>query len=130
MKREPDDSDEVLEAVAEYEKEAANLLERIEKRDEMAALLKVAKPSKIAGIREVVSRMNRGIEQTEILLELRAQAVEQRRDLDGQYRQLDETLNLIKPEFLKHIAEQHPEKLAEMTALFENDAEDRADQSH
>lgn len=124
MQREPDDSDETLERIAEYEKEAANLLERIRQRDEMAALLKIAKPSKIADIRDVVSRMNRGIEQTEVLLELDAEAVQQGRVMDEKYRHLNAMLDVVKPHFLKHIAEHQPKKLVELAALLDNLASD------
>lgn len=105
MKREPDDSEEVLRLFDEYEKEAAFLLARIKMRDEDAALLKIAKPSKIAALRDLISRFDSVIEQTEKILSNIVESIEMQRKADENYRELDAVMKSLPPELLQFIAD-------------------------
>lgn len=121
MNREPTDSDEVLELFAKYEKEYEGLLDRIAKRDETVGLLRIAKPSKIAPLRELISLLNTNIERTEEILAMIAKQIALERKADRDYRKAVEMADKIRPEFLKYIAEHRPEKLEELEAMLSGD---------
>jgi hypothetical protein len=102
----------------QYREAYATLLDRIAKRDEMKSLLKIAKPAKIAPLRDVIARFDKIIENVEQELELLTEMRRSRIELDERYEKLAQDMERMKPEFLTYIAENHPEKLAEMESLF------------
>lgn len=101
-----------------YAELTAVLLDRIRKRDEMIALLKIAKPAKISAIREVAARFDKLIEMIEAELQSFVEMRRKRIEIDENYEKLDAMMEKMKPEFLAYIAEQKPEKLEEMKLLF------------
>jgi DNA repair exonuclease SbcCD ATPase subunit len=121
MKREPNDSDEILEHIAQYEHEAARLLETLAKRDEMVGLLKIAQPSKIAPLREYISRLDKSIEQAEAILESISKQITAGREFEAKIAELLEFTDKLRPALLKHVAEHNPEKLEQIEALFAED---------
>ena len=105
----------------QYRETAATLLERIAKRDELKTLLKIAKPAKIAPLRELLAQLDKIIEMIENELENLVKMREKRLEVDARNDELMATVDKIKPEFLAHIAEHHPEKLKEMKELFDDE---------
>lgn len=105
----------------QYQESAALLLDRIAKRDELKSLLKIATPFKIAALREIISRFDKSIDSIEQELELIDKMRIQRLELDKNLEELEAMTEKMKPEFLDYVAKHHPDRLAEMEALFSNE---------
>ncbi len=114
-----DEDEDVQNALAEYNRECAKLIELTERREEMINLLKIAKPSKIVEIREVIPRLDRLIKQTEEIIELSFELVRHKRDHVRRCRRLEAMMEIILPELRKHLAENAPEKLEQLEAMLD-----------
>ena len=103
---------------AEYLKFSNILIGEIKQREELRGLLKIAKPEEIAEIRKRIAFFDKSIENSEQYLESLEQIRAARAKLDTRERGLFEIMEKMKPDLLKYIAENHPEKMAEMEELF------------
>lgn len=100
----------------EYQKETASLLKRIEKREQMVQLLKIARPEKIPAIRECIASLDKGIEHTEKIMDLHREKFQLEMELEKQYVELDEMSRAIEPELLAYLAEHNPEAYEKLKA--------------
>lgn len=116
-----DEYEEVQDALRKYEDSAAKLLDAIAERDELVAALKIAHPSKIAEIRELIAEWNSLIESAEELLQDELLLVEKVRKLVRTYLELNAMNKLIEPELIKHVAEHNPEQLELLEAMLNDD---------
>ena len=101
----------------EYKKEAAFLLERIKMRDEFAGLLKIARPEKLAELKETIARLDEVIDQTENILAMHQKKASLESRLDRDYEDLDATANIIEKELIEQVSKNNPEKLPELMEM-------------
>ncbi len=114
-------NDDDVETTDEYKKEAAYLLKKIEEREEMVSLLKIAKPGKIADIQMVIARFDKSIARTERILELIKERYEQQAEYNLAVKETKTKAEKIKNEMIEHFAENDPEKLSEMLKMLGED---------
>lgn len=118
---EVEDSYEIRKAREKYEQESAKLLEYLARRDEMIKLLKLATRPKIPMVREAIGELDEIIERTENIIAIAYKAYELRQQLWRDDMKLMAMCDAIKPELLKHVAENNPEKLEELEAMLSDD---------
>ncbi|MBX7173555.1 MAG: hypothetical protein K1X72_21485 [Pyrinomonadaceae bacterium] len=117
-----------LEEIEEqYIEKSAKLLELIERREGLIKILKQVSPTKTTEVRNLIADCDRLIEHTEQILELSKKQKEQLLVLQESENRLVQMTERIKPEFLKYVAENYPEKLDEMEELF---TEEISEESH
>lgn len=104
----------------DYKKETQRLLELIEQREELVGLLKIAKPEKIAHIREGISHYDRSIESLEKFIAIIEQLIQTRLDYIENVKELYIMGEKIEQGMREHFADQ-PEKLALLEAMLEDD---------
>ena len=115
------DGYEIRKAREKYEQESAKLLEVLARRDRMIKLLKLATQPKIPMVRKAISRLDDIIEKTENIIEIAYKTYQLRQDLWRNDMELMAMCDAIKPELLKHVAENNPEKLEELEAMLSDD---------
>lgn len=115
------DEYEIIERYKEYERDCAELLKLIDERDETAALLKIAAPAKIADVRAVVAAQDKLLEEFEECVRLSCELYEKSVDCWKADVKLARIMEEIQPALLKHVAENQPDRLAEIQALFADD---------
>lgn len=103
----------------ELEKQTRRLLELIEQRDEVIKLLKIAKPAKIADLREGVSLFDKSIESIEKFIVMTEDLIQKRRDYIENIKELIIMTDKIEAGMREHFADQ-PEKLAQLDAILED----------
>jgi hypothetical protein len=103
----------------DYKKETQRLLERIEQREELIGLLKIAKPEKIAELREVISRFDKSIEATEEIILMTEDLIQKRREYIESLKEALIMSEKIEKGMREHFADQ-PEKLAQLEAMLED----------
>lgn len=103
-----------------YRKETENLLEKIQLREEMVGLLKIAKPEKVAAIQTAISRLDKSIESTEKIIALNEETIQQKREYDEQMKKLLEMTETMLEGMREQFADQ-PEKLEMLEAMLEDD---------
>ena len=109
-------SEEELEMTDEYQKKSEFLLERIKERDEMVELLKIAHPSKIAEIRDLIARLDDVIERTEKVMEILLEAQRLEQKIDKDYEELEAMTEAIEPELLAYLEKNNPEAYEKLKA--------------
>ena len=85
----------------------------------------LARPAKIAAIRQCLAELDGVIEMTEEIMELKQKAHRQRVKLEEMYEDLEVTTDAVEKELLEYIAKNKPERLAELQAMLSGD-----DKSH
>lgn len=118
---EVEDAYEIRASRENYERESANLLAKIGERDELVKLLKIAQPEKIAELRELITRYDKYIEDTEEIVAIQYSIYQSRIDYWKQMTELEAMSDVIRPALLKHVAEHNPEKLEELEAMLSGD---------
>ena len=112
-------SEETYETTEEYQKETTKLFEYIQRRDEMHGLLKIAKPSKISALRDVIARLDNLIRQTEEIMDILARKFQLELEADREDEKLEEMYQAVKPELLEYLAEHNPEAYEKLKAELE-----------
>ncbi len=107
----------------DYKIEYESLIERLAKREDAVKMLKIAHPSKIGAVRDWIAQIDKGIKQTEEILEMiKDLHTEKYKYLQG----LEETgklADIINKELRAHVAAHNPEKLEELDAMLSIDEE-------
>ena len=111
--------EEAYETTEEYKEEIAKLFELIQRRDDMRALLKIAKPPRIPEIRQVIANLDGLIEDTEEIMEMIAKKHRLELEAEKNYEELNATYEAIKPELLAYLAEHNPEAYEKLKAELE-----------
>ncbi len=112
-------SEEIDKIDEDYQEEAASLLERIERREEMRELLKVAAPSKIPAIRAYIAKLDKIIEETEEIMEVLVKKRRLQAELEQEYEELDKMNKAIEPELLAYLEKNNPEAYEKLKAELE-----------
>ncbi|MCD9187677.1 MAG: hypothetical protein LUM44_14755 [Pyrinomonadaceae bacterium] len=108
-------------AKKDYEEESANLLQMIEKREEMVRLLKIAKPDKIKDIQELIRGLDESIAQTEEIMESISNLIEKIEAAIKHDEKLAVTVEIIQKELIEYVKREKPEKLEELEAMLFED---------
>lgn len=115
------DEFEIRASREDYERESANLLQKISERDELVKLLKLARPDRLDAIKQNIKRLDKYIEGTEVIVEKSLEVYETRIEYWKEMTILHEMSEIIKPELLAHVAKHNPEKLEELEAMLSDD---------
>ena len=121
MEEELDYYQKLENAKKDYEEESANLLQMIEKREEMVGLLKIAKPDKIKAVQEIIRDCDESISQTEEILESISNLIRLLETAIKRNEELEVKLEVAQKEFLEYIKREKPEKLEEIEAMLFED---------
>lgn len=103
---------------ARYRLESDKLLKFIQRGSELTEILKFATTKHIKSVRIAISRNDKLIEETEKILELLENQRVEALKLKESETKLILMMEKMKPDFLKFLAENHPEKLDELEDLF------------
>lgn len=112
-------SEEDLLNSEEYQKESAFLLKRIEDREEMLGLLKIAHPSKISDIRACIAQLDDIIERTEDIMEMHLKKHRLEKEQEKRNEELEKMTDAILPELLAHLEKTNPEAYEKLKASLE-----------
>jgi len=121
MEEEKDYYEKLEDAKKDYEKESSNLLQMIEKREELVSLLKIAKPDKIKAVQEFIRHCDESISQTEAILESISNLIRLLETAIKRDEELAVKLEIAQEEFLEYIKREKPEKLEEVEAMLFED---------
>lgn len=121
MEEELDYYEKLENAKKDYEEESANLLQMIEKREEIVRLLKIAKPDKIKDVQELIRDWDESIAQTEEILESISNLIQKIEAAIKHDEELAVKVEIIQKELIEYVKKEKPENLEALEAmLFEN----------
>jgi hypothetical protein len=119
-------SDEPFEQREEYKKESETLLFHLQEREEMTRLLKIAHPSKVSEIREVIAGLDHLIERTEKIMQIILEKYQLEQEAEEHYLKVQAKMDKALPELLAYLAEHNPEAGEKLVAdLAEIEARNR-----